>query len=67
MWENWYDNSASDNVSVGKRRERHVALSLSGHDNGVWGLQYDEVRDEIITHVMRASRAERLTIVMLGL
>jgi len=54
-------------VSVGKRRERHVALSLSGHDNGVWGLQYDEVRDEIITHVMRASRAERLTIVMLGL
>jgi len=47
VWENWYDNSASDNVSVGKRRERHVALSLSGHDNGVWGLQYDE--DKIIS------------------
>lgn len=39
VWDDWYDT----NHSVLKRKEC-VSLSLSGHENGVWGLQYDEVR-----------------------
>jgi len=37
VWKDWYSNLSS----VTAKRDR-ISLSLSGHDNGVWGLQYDE-------------------------
>jgi hypothetical protein len=42
VWKDWFSNLNS----VTAKRDR-ISLSLSGHDNGVWGLQYDEVRPSL--------------------